>query len=57
MIFRVCYVILRFQFHAINTAQKKIGNCPVEEVKKMKCYKRLIYKQLSKSQLFVAHSF
>ena len=25
--------------------KKKIGNCPVEEVKKMKCYKRLIYKQ------------
>ena len=25
--------------------QKKIRNSPVEEVKKMKCYKRLIYKQ------------
>ena len=25
--------------------QKKIGNRPVEEAKKMKCYKRLIYKQ------------
>ena len=27
------------------TKQKSIGNRPVEEVKKMKCYKRLIYKQ------------
>ena len=42
------------------TQQKKnISNRPVEEVKKMKCYKRLIYKQfvLSKSQVFVAHRF
>ena len=29
----------------------------MEEAKKMKCHKRLIFKQLSKSQVFVAHSF
>ena len=44
---RAVLPVLRFHCHAINTAQKKnqIGNCPVEEAKKMKCYKRLIYKQ------------
>ena len=30
--------------------KKYIGNRPVEEAKKMKCFKRLIYKQ---SQVFV----
>ena len=44
----------RFHCHA---TKKYIGNRPVEEAKKMKCYKRLIYKQFSKSQVFVAHSF
>ena len=34
-----------FHCHAINTAQKKIVNRPVEKAKKMKCYNRLIYKQ------------
>ena len=34
-----------FHCHAINTAQKKIENRPVEKAKKMKCYNRLIYKQ------------
>ena len=29
----------------------------MEEAKKMKCYKRLMYKQFSKSQVFVDHSF
>ena len=29
----------------------------MEETKKMKCYKRLIFKQFSKSQVLVAHSF
>ena len=33
----------RFYCHA--TKKKKIGNSLVEEAKKMKCYKRLIYKQ------------
>ena len=37
--------ILRFYRHAINMAQKNTGNRPVEEAKKVKCYKRLIYKQ------------
>ena len=39
--------ILRFHCHAINTAQKNEleTNRPVEEAKKMKCYKRLICKQ------------
>ena len=37
--------ILRFYRHAIKTAQKKTGNRPVEEAKKVKCYKRLIYKK------------
>ena len=32
----------RFHCHA---TKKSIGNCPVEEAKKMKCQKRLIYKQ------------
>ena len=32
----------RFHCHA---TKKYIGNRPVEEAKKMKCYKRLIYKQ------------
>ena len=32
----------RFHYHA---TKKQIGNRPVEETKKMKCYKRLIYKQ------------
>ena len=32
----------RFHCHA---TKKYIGNCPVEEVEKMTCYKRLIYKQ------------
>ena len=36
--------ILRFYRHAIKTAQKNTGNRPVEEAKKVKCYKRLIYK-------------
>ena len=31
----------RFQCHA---TKKQIGNPPVEEAKKMKCYKRLIFK-------------
>ena len=31
-----------FHYHA---TKKKFGNCPVEEAKKMKCYKRLTYKQ------------
>ena len=31
----------RFQCHA---TKKQIGNRPVEEAKKMKCYKRLIFK-------------
>ena len=29
----------------------------MEETKKMKCYKRLTFKQFSKSQVLVAHSF
>ena len=29
----------------------------MEKAKKMKCYKRLIYKQFYKSQVYVAHSF
>ena len=29
----------------------------MEEAKKMRCYKRVIYKQFSKSQIFVGHSF
>ena len=37
--------ILRFYRHAIKTAQKNTGNRPVEEAKKVKCYKRLIYKK------------
>ena len=41
--------INRFHCHA---KKKQIGNRPVEEAKKMKCYK-----QFSKSQVFVAHSF
>ena len=45
-----------FSLHV--TRQKNyIGNLPVEEAKKMKCYKTLIHKQFSKSQVFVAHSF
>ena len=44
----------RFHCHA---TKKLIGNRPVEEAKKMKCYKRLILHNLSKSQVFVAHSF
>ena len=46
---KVCYsgiklssLIDRFHCHA---TKKYIGNRPVEEAKKMKCYKRLIYKQ------------
>ena len=36
----------RFHCHAINTAPKKIlETAKVEEAKKIKCYKRLIYKQ------------
>ena len=31
-------------FHC-HATKKIFGNCPVEEAKKMKCYKRLIYKQ------------
>ena len=34
--------ILHFHCHAINTAQKLMGNRPVEEAKKMKRYKRPI---------------
>ena len=34
--------IHRFHCHA---TKKYIGNRPVEEAEKMKCYKRLIYKQ------------
>ena len=49
--------ILLFYRHAIKTAIKNTGNRPVEEAKKVKCYKRLIYKKFSKSQVFVAHSF
>ena len=33
----------RFHCHTINMAQKKIGNRPVEEAKKMKRYIRVIY--------------
>ena len=29
----------------------------MEEAEKIKCYKRLIYKKLSKSQVYVAHSY
>ena len=38
--------ILRFYRHAIKTAQKNTENRPVEEAKKVKCYKRLIYKNV-----------
>ena len=38
----------------LETVQKKL---PEEEAKKMKCCKRLIYKQFSKSQVFMSHSF
>ena len=44
-------VIDRFHCQA---NKKQIGNRPVEEAKKMKCFKRLIYK---KSQVFMTHSF
>ena len=46
--------IVRFHCHA---TKKYIGNRPVEEAKKMKCYKRLVYKQFvsGQSQVFVAH--
>ena len=37
-----CHHIDRFHCHA---TKNWIGNRPVEETKKMKCYKRLIYKQ------------
>ena len=35
-------IIDRFHRHATT---KEIGNCSVEEAKKMKCYKRLMYEQ------------
>ena len=35
------------RFHCQSTKNSKIGNFPVEEAKKMKLYKRLIYKQVS----------
>ena len=39
------YSICKVQIVFTVTQQKnKIGNCPMEEAKKMKCYKRLIYK-------------
>ena len=47
-----CTYIHYFQCHA---SKKEIGNRPVEEANKMKCYKRLIYKQFV--QVFVVHSF
>ena len=34
-----------YRSFSLSCNKKKIGNCPVEEAKKMKCYKRLIYKQ------------
>ena len=37
-------LIDRFHCHA---TKKEIGNRPVEEAKKMKCYKRLMYKQFA----------
>ena len=40
--FYVCPLIDRFHCHA---TKKYIGNRAVEEAKKKKCYKRLIYKQ------------
>ena len=49
--------ILRFYRHAIKTAQKNTGNRPVEEAKKVKCYKRLIYKKFFQISGLVAHSF
>ena len=47
-------LILRLHCHAINTASPKIGNCSVEEAKKMKCYKRLMLRFLwpTVSELF-----
>ena len=43
--------------HNIHGTKKYIWNRPVEEAKKMKCYKRLIYNIYNISQVFVAHSF
>ena len=43
-------------FHC-HAEKEYIGNHPVEEAKKTKSYKRLIYNNLSKSLVLVAHSF
>ena len=38
-------ITLKIVFTITQKKKKKIGNRPVEEAKKMKSYKRLIYKQ------------
>ena len=43
-------------FHC-HATKKKIGNRPVEEAKKMKCYKRLIYKQFIQVSGFCGPQF
>ena len=45
---RVANCIILYKSLSLSRQKKQIGNCPVEEAKKMRCYKRLIYKQFVK---------
>ena len=45
---RVANCIILYKSLSLSRQKKQIGNCPVEEAKKMRCYKRLMYKQFVK---------
>ena len=45
---RVANCIILYRLFSLSRQKKQIGNCPVEEAKKMRCYKRLIFKQFVK---------
>ena len=45
---RVANFIILYRSFSLARQKKQIGNCPVEEAKKMRCHKRLMYKQFVK---------
>ena len=45
---RVTNCMIFYRSFSLSCQKKQIGNHPVEEAKKMRCYKRLIYKQFVK---------